>query len=96
MAKKRFNEKIIKKHLLTQLEQAGDEVREKLIEWLWEDHGVRVSGNWSSIEKKILKDDSISSRELAVFMLGEGLKINEELWFTDFYSMEKSKDRKET
>ncbi len=78
------SERIIKKALLNDLLNLGDKVLVDLVEWLWDNYGIKARRERNDVEKKILRSKDISSRELAVFMLDKGVKINEELWFSEF------------
>lgn len=77
------SERIIKKALLNDLLKLGDEVLVDIVEWLWDNYGIKARREKKDVEKKILRSKDISSRELAVFMLDKGVKINEELWFAE-------------
>lgn len=79
--RREWEEREIKKELLHQLSRAPERVRREFLEWLWEEHGVEARGReWGEVERRVLSEKSLTSREIAVFMLGEGVSVDEDLW----------------
>ena len=78
-----LRDKEIKKRLLEALKGIDNgQIQQSICEWLWEDFGINVQCNWKDIERKILKEKSISARDLAAFMVREGIKVDESLWLS--------------
>ena len=76
-------DKEIKKRLLDTLKaRSNTRVQKSICEWLWEDFGINVRCDWMEIERKILKEKGISARDLATFMIREGIKVDENLWLS--------------
>ncbi len=81
--RRELEEREIKRELLKQLEKAPERVREEFREWLWEEHGIDARGaSWGEVERKALKEKDLLSREIAVFMIGEGMSVDEEPWLS--------------
>ena len=75
----------IKKMLLKDLEKTNNDISQKVCEWLWEDFGIKVHCNWKELEKRILKEKTITASDLAVFMIGEGIQVNEDYWLSNWH-----------
>ena len=73
-------ERLIKKVLLSQLKGSKKISIKEVIEWLWEDFGIKCKSDWKDVERKIVKSIEISANDLAVFMLENGLKPKEDVW----------------
>ena len=43
-----------------------------VVEWLWEDFGIRVSPTWDEVRKTIISSREVSARALAVFLVQSG------------------------
>ncbi|MCE4598746.1 MAG: hypothetical protein F7C81_00915 [Desulfurococcales archaeon] len=76
---RRIKERSIKEVLLEQLKSSNIEISD-VVEWLWDDFGKRVKGDWRSIEKAVLGDPDISPQDVAVFMIDNGITPNEGAW----------------
>ncbi len=74
-------ERSIKKALIEQLKRSNKVSIKDIVEWLWEDFGIRCRAEWRDIERKMLKNDEISPNDIAVFMIEHGLKPEEDVWF---------------
>ncbi|MCE4605350.1 MAG: hypothetical protein F7C08_02300 [Desulfurococcales archaeon] len=72
-------ERAVKEVLVGQLRSSGIPARE-VAEWLWEDFGIRVRGEWSRVERAILSRREITSQDLAVFMIDHGIEPEEGAW----------------
>jgi len=81
MWKYREKEKKIKEKLVEELLKLKRGKLEELVEWLWEDYGIRTKANMEAIKKAILSSEEITSREIALEILRSGGYVNEELWF---------------
>jgi len=81
MWKYREKEKKIKEKLVEELLRLKRGKLEELVEWLWEDYGIRTKANMEAIKKAILSSEEITSREIALEILRNGGYVNEELWF---------------
>ena len=57
-------------------------ILEDMIEWLWEEYGIRVSGGCERVKRAIVKSREVKARELAVFLLESGVGVDEiyEAW----------------
>lgn len=64
-------------------EEEGLTLLEKTIEWLQEDFGVQVEGDWQEVINVILSNKEIKSRDLAVFLITEGVEVDESIWFDE-------------
>ena len=85
VSRRRFEaeDREIKGVLLGQLSRAPERVKREFREWLWEEHGIDVRGvEWGELERRVLREKGLLSREIAVFMLGEGVSVDEELWLS--------------
>ncbi len=51
-----------------------------ILEWLWEDYGIRVKRSKESVRRAILRSDEITPQDLAVFMLDNGVEVSEDAW----------------
>jgi len=51
-----------------------------LAEWLYEDAGVKAQPNWRDVKRKVLYSEEITARELAAYLISEGIEINEKEW----------------
>ncbi len=76
-------EKRIKRALVEDLEKKAKDSLDTVVEWLWEDHGVKVSRNWDRVKKTIVSNKSITPQDLVVLMLSMGVEVDEELWFKE-------------
>ncbi len=83
-------EREIKRELLETLEKKARDKLHKVIEWLWENYGVRVKMEWGSVEKAVLKSRDVSSREIALLMMDLGVDVDEEIWFRHMRSRRKN------
>lgn len=45
---------------------------EEVVEWLWEDFGIRVPPSWDDVRKTIVSSREVSARALAVFLVQSG------------------------
>lgn len=94
MSKVRYNyekEKRIKEKLLDYImsiekeygvdEEEGLSLIEKIIEWLEEDFGVHVEMSWDDIRENIINNKEIRAKDLAIFLVTEGINVDESLWF---------------
>ncbi len=76
-------ERYIKRLLLQQIKESKKVDAKDLVEWLWEDFGIRCKPLWREIERKVVKSDEILANDLAIFMLERGIVPKEEIWFED-------------
>ena len=76
-----LRERNIKRALMKQLMESGKVKVEDVVEWLWEDFGIRCRPSWKDVERKVVKSDEVTPNDLAVFMLESGLQPREEIWF---------------
>lgn len=53
---------------------------DEVIEWLWEDFGLKVRGGWDEVGRVIVSRDEITPQDVAAFMIGEGLEPDEGAW----------------
>lgn len=74
-------ERLIKKVLINQILETRRIGIKEIIRWLWEDFGIKCRNDWKDIERKIVKSKEISSNDLAVFMINNGIKPREDVWF---------------
>ncbi|MGC8753290.1 MAG: hypothetical protein ACP5RO_07190 [Fervidicoccaceae archaeon] len=81
-ARFRAKEKYIKKQLVEELLKLKRNKLEEIVEWLWEEFGIKTKPNMEAIRKAIVENDEVTSRELAIEVLRSGGYVNEELWFT--------------
>ncbi len=82
-ARRSLFEKRIKRALVEDLERKAENSLDKVIEWLWEDHGIRVGRSWDRVKKTIVSNKSITPQDLVVLMLSMGVEVDEELWFKE-------------
>ena len=81
--RREVEEREIKRELLKQLSKAPERVKEEFRQWLWEEHGIDARRSpWEEVERRALKERDLLSREIAVFMLGEGMSVDEEPWLS--------------
>ncbi len=52
----------------------GSAQLEEVLEWLWEDFGIRVSPSWDEVRRAIISSREVSARALAVFLVESGAK----------------------
>jgi len=78
---RKSQERAIKRHLIEELLKIKNYKLEEIVEWLWEEYGIKAKPNIEAIRKTILNNDEITSRELAVEILRSGGFVDEELWF---------------
>jgi hypothetical protein len=77
---RRLRDRDIKRKLVEQLRKSGRVRLEEIIEWLWEDFGIRSKFSWRDVERNIVKHDEITPNDLAVFMIEKGVMPREEIW----------------
>jgi len=53
---------------------------EKLVEWLEEDYGMRVEKSWNEVREAAVSSKEVKSRELAAFLVSEGIQVDESYW----------------
>jgi hypothetical protein len=75
----RHREKAIKAALLAQLRSRGVRV-DDILDWLWEEFGVKTHRSWRSLERLILRSDEITPQDLVVFMIENGIEPDEGAW----------------
>ena len=76
---RKLRERTVKEVLLDQMIEEGVSPREAA-EWLWDDFGKRVRPDWRSIKKAVLGDPDITSQDIAVFMIENGIEPREGAW----------------
>lgn len=82
---RKIKEKLLEQMLSVEKEYGMDEEEgltliEKVVEWLYEDFGIQVNEDWEEIKDVVINRREIKSRDLAVFMVTEGVKVDESLW----------------
>lgn len=60
--------------------ETGQTLLEKIVEWLREDYGIVVEPEWEQVKKVAVSQGEVRWRELAAFLLTEGLELDETLW----------------
>ncbi len=54
---------------------------DEILEWLWEDFGIRVSKPSAERVRRILVEDaSIRDRDLASYLVSEGIPVSDDDW----------------
>ncbi|MCE4609439.1 MAG: hypothetical protein F7C36_03545 [Desulfurococcales archaeon] len=71
--------KAIKEALLGQIPTNNIDLDE-IVEWLWEDFGIRAKKDWEQIKKIILREKEITPQDLAVFMIDNDIFPEEGAW----------------
>jgi len=77
----RNRERVIKKALIDQLKRSNKISIKDVVEWLWEDFGIRCKANWKDVERKMLKSNEVFPNDIATFMIEHGLRPEEDVWF---------------
>lgn len=75
----RPRERGVKAVLLDQLRSRGASL-DKVLEWLWEEFGVKARRSWHAVERLILRSDEITPQDLVVFMVENGIEPDEGAW----------------
>jgi len=70
--------KAIKEALLSQLK--GKVSLNDIIEWLWDDFGLRAKRSWDDVKRVIISSDEILPQDVATFMIDEGVTPDEGAW----------------
>ena len=78
MSNPRKRDAAIKEALLSQMK--GKVPLEDVVEWLWEDFGIRSTPSWDRLAKIIISEKEILPQDLAAFMISEGLMPDEGAW----------------
>ncbi len=65
-----FEDREAKERLVKLLE--GSVKLDDVVEWLWEDFGIRVSPTWDDVRRTIVSSREVSARALAVFLVQSG------------------------
>ncbi len=76
---RRIENRHIKEALLSQI-KTSDISLDDIVEWLWEDFGIRAKRDWKTVEKTIIKEDEITPQDLAVFMIDQEVMPEEGAW----------------
>ncbi|MGC9112274.1 hypothetical protein [Acidilobus sp.] len=71
-------DRAIKEALLSQLK--GKVPLDDVIEWLWDDFGLRAKRSWEDVGKVITSSNEILPQDVAVFMIEEGVTPDEGAW----------------
>jgi hypothetical protein len=62
-------------------EEEGLSLMEKIVEWLEEDFGISVEKDWGDISEAVINNKEISAKDLAIFLVTEGIVVDESIWF---------------
>ncbi|MEM0060573.1 MAG: hypothetical protein QW726_01410, partial [Fervidicoccaceae archaeon] len=54
----------------------------ELVEWLWEEYGIKTKPNIEAIREAILRNSEITSREIAIEIIRSGGYVNEDMWLS--------------
>jgi hypothetical protein len=75
----RLRERAVKAALLAQLRSRGVSI-DDVLDWLCEEFGIRARRSWRNIERLILRSNEITSQDLVVFMVENGIEPDEGAW----------------
>ncbi|MCE4607406.1 MAG: hypothetical protein F7B61_00390 [Caldisphaeraceae archaeon] len=51
-----------------------------VVEWLYEDFGIKCKISWNEITKAVINRNEITPNDIAVFMLEHGVDFDEKAW----------------
>ncbi len=72
----------IKARLVELLERSNASL-EEVLDWLWEDFGVRVKADWKAVKRAIVKNSDIEPQDLVSLFNELGIELDEEAWNID-------------
>jgi acetoin utilization deacetylase AcuC-like enzyme len=83
---RRIKEKLLEYVISIEKEHGVDDeeylsLMEKMVEWLEEDFGISVEKDWGDISEAVINHKEISAKDLAIFLVTEGITVDESLWF---------------
>lgn len=76
---RRLRERAVKAALLAQLKSSGVSIGD-VVEWLWEEFGIRARKDWRHVERLILRSSEVTPQDLLVFMIENGIEPDEGAW----------------
>lgn len=53
---------------------------EEVVEWLWEDFGLRAPMRWDGVVDLIARAPEVSPQDIVSFLDEHGITLNEDLW----------------
>ncbi len=75
-----LRDRAVKEALLSQIMNSGKIDIRMMVEWLWEDFGLRVRRDWNVVKRAVLRSPDVSAQDLAVFMIENGVVPDEGAW----------------
>lgn len=79
MLRRRILERRLKEMLLELAEENNIDL-EDFVEWLYYAAGIRAKASWNEVKRAVLAASELSARELAAYLVEQGVRIDEDTW----------------
>ncbi len=76
--KQKIYEKAVKEALLNQMKNKIN--IDEAVEWLYDDFGIKIKSSWENLRKAVLNNSEITPNDIAVFMIDQGVEVDEGAW----------------